>query len=105
MEENNNYKLISALCYFSIFFAGFILPIAVYFIVDHSEVKRHASRALFSHLIPLITIPMIIISAIMAETLGGFGIFMIIGFFLAFLINIVVIVWNVIKGIQVLKTY
>jgi glycopeptide antibiotics resistance protein len=105
MEENNNYKLISALCYFSIFFAGFILPIAVYFIVDNREVKDHAKRALLSHLIPLITIPIIIMFSIMAETVGGFGIFIIFGFVLAFLITIVVTVWNVVKGIQVLKTY
>ncbi|MBM7661549.1 hypothetical protein JOC85_002352 [Bacillus mesophilus] len=105
MEKNNNHKLISALCYFSIFFAGFILPIAVYFIVDDYEVKRHATRALFSHLIPLITVPVILIMAILTETVGGFGIFMILGFVLAFLINIVVIVWNVVKGVQVLKTY
>ncbi|WP_246942634.1 DUF4870 domain-containing protein [Bacillus pinisoli] len=105
MEGNNTNKIISSLCYFSIFFAGFILPIAVYFIVDDREVKHHAKRALFSHIIPVITIPVIIMFAIMVETMGTFGISIILGFLLAILINIVVVIWNVIKGIQVLKTY
>ncbi|WP_456277694.1 DUF4870 domain-containing protein [Bacillus sp. AK128] len=105
MDSNNTNKLISSLCYFSIFFAGFILPIAVYFIVDDAEVKRHASRALISHIIPLITIPVFVFFGFLADAGGGFGLFILLGFLLAFLINMVIIVWNVIKGIQVLKTY
>jgi hypothetical protein len=103
--NNNTNKIISALCYFSIFFAGFILPIAVYFIVDDREVKTHAKRAFISHLIPLVTIPIFVVGGIMSGIGDVFGIVIILGFLLTFLINIVVIIWNVVKGIQVLKSY
>lgn len=98
-------KLISSLCYFSIFFAGFIFPIAVYFISDQHEVKEHAKSALLSHLIPLITIPIIVIFTISGSIISegavlGIGILMIIVFIG---VNIGVAIWNIIKGIKVLK--
>lgn len=106
METN---KLISSLCYFSIFFAGFILPVAVYFIVDDLEVKTHAKRAFLSHLIPLVTIPLFIIPFFIMGAGGGepdtffaFGLpifmFLIIGG-----VNLAVMIWNVVKGIKVLN--
>ncbi|WP_010676592.1 DUF4870 domain-containing protein [Bacillus timonensis] len=57
----NTDKLIAALCYFSIFFAGFILPVVVYILVQNPAVKRHALHALISHIIPAATIVFIII--------------------------------------------
>src|SRR5699024_315459 len=50
MEGN---KILSSLCYFSIFFAPFLFPIIVYFVTEE-DVKVHAKRALWSHLIPLL---------------------------------------------------
>lgn len=103
MKDTN--KIISSLCYFSIFFAGFILPIAVYFIVEDEVVKGHARSAFVSHLIPLITIPVFIISGLITGSGDVFGVAVILGFLIAFIVNIVVIIWNVIKGITVLKDY
>ncbi|MFD1739363.1 DUF4870 domain-containing protein [Bacillus salitolerans] len=98
-------KLLSALCYFSIFFAGFILPIVIYFIVSDREVKDHAKGAFLSHVIPLVTIPVFVFGGIMSGVAEGFFIILIIGFIVTFIVNIVVVVWNVIKGIQVLRSY
>ncbi|QOR66210.1 DUF4870 domain-containing protein [Cytobacillus suaedae] len=99
METN---KIISSLCYFSIFFAGFLLPIAVYFIVQDTEVRDHAKKAFISHLIPFITVIFFIIPMLFAGStevaVGGMFIF----FALFSLISIIVVIWNVIKGIQVL---
>jgi hypothetical protein len=99
MDSN---KIISSLCYFSIFFAGFLLPIAVYFIVPDHEVRDHAKKAFISHLIPFITviffiIPMFFIGS-MEAAVGG----MFILFVLFSVISLIVLIWNVVKGIQVL---
>lgn len=105
MNSNDSGKIISALCYFSIFFAGFILPFIVYFIVDNKEVKKHAKHAFISHLIPLVTIPILVIGGItsgLGEVVVGVLIF---GIILTFILNIIVVIWNVVKGIQVLRSY
>jgi hypothetical protein len=100
-----NNKVISSLCYFSVFFAGFIFPIAVYFIVNDPEVKKHAKSAFLSHLIPVLTIPVLVFLGISAGMSGtdGMMIFMFIGFALAGIVNLIVIIWNVIKGIKILR--
>jgi len=94
-------KLISSLCYFSIFFAGFIFPIAVYFVVDNVEVKQHAKVALFSHLIPIITIPIIFIPALFVGTIDNIAPFILI-VSITIIVNIAVAIWNIVKGIKVL---
>ena len=98
METN---RLVSSLCYFSIFFAGFIFPICVYFIVDSPEVKEHAKKALLSHLVPIFTVAFFAILLIVTggePTLAG-GIFT---FILVAAINVWVLIWNIIKGVKVL---
>ncbi|MCA1031509.1 hypothetical protein LCL95_10780 [Bacillus timonensis] len=99
----NSNKLISSLCYFSIFFAGFIFPIAVYFIVDEHEVKSHALKALFSHLVPLITIPFILVPFFTLTTLEAIAVVFILLGILILLLNIAVLIYNVVKGIQLLR--
>lgn len=96
-------RLISSLCYFSIFFAGFILPIAVYFIVDDPEVKEHAKKALLSHFIPFLSILLFGIPLVFSggePTLlaaGGFMMILLIG-----AINLGILIWNIVKGVKVL---
>ncbi|NSL51832.1 DUF4870 domain-containing protein [Calidifontibacillus erzurumensis] len=94
-------RLISSLCYFSIFFAGFLFPIAIYFIVDSYEVKEHAKKALISHVIPFLSVIgfifLFLLSGGHPSIIGGFSILLAIG-----LINIAVVVWNIVKGIKVL---
>jgi Domain of unknown function (DUF4870) len=107
----NANKVLASLCYFSIFFAGFIFPIIVYFVADHPEVKHHAKKALLSHLIPAATILLFVVSAIFAGWTGGgsdvsfwVGSGLVwIGFIVAGIVNLVVVIWNIIRGIQVLK--
>lgn len=107
----NSNKVLASLCYFSIFFAGFIFPIVVYFVANDPEVKQHAKKAFLSHLIPAATILLFIISAIFAGLTGGgsdvsfwVGSGLVwLGFAIAGVVNLVVVVWNIIKGIQVLK--
>ncbi|SEM90804.1 DUF4870 domain-containing protein [Paenibacillus sp. OV219] len=95
MESN---KIISALCYFSIFFAGFIVPVVIYFVTNDYEVKQHAKRALFSHLIPLIAVPLFLV-AIFG---GHVGSILFIGL-IAALLGFTVVIWNVVMGIRVLS--
>jgi hypothetical protein len=100
-----NNKVISSLCYFSVFFAGFIFPIAVYFIVNDPEVKKHAKSAFLSHLIPLLTIPVLIFLGVSAGISGSdvMMILMFIGIALSGILNLIVVIWNVVKGIKVLR--
>ncbi|RIW39003.1 DUF4870 domain-containing protein [Bacillus salacetis] len=103
METN---KLLSSLCYFSIFFAGFIFPIVVYFLTTDPETKRHAKSAFLSHLLPLIALPLVIAGIFFDIGILSVGsgvpvfIFLAIGFSL--LISLAVVIWNVYKGIKVL---
>ena len=101
MEAN---KILSSLCYFSVFFAPFLFPIIVYFVAKDLAVKSHSKRAFFSHLLPFITI--IILFLISIFSLNGMGSGAGFAFFggiaLAFIINFVVFVWNIIQGIKVL---
>ncbi|WP_240514898.1 DUF4870 domain-containing protein, partial [Bacillus cereus] len=47
--------ILSSLCYFSIFFAPFFFPILLYLICE-GEVKYHAKKAFWTHLIPYLSI-------------------------------------------------
>lgn len=91
-----DYRIISSLCYFSIFFAGFIFPLAVYFIVQDDEVKYHAKKALISHILPFITFIAFIISII---TMSLFSMVTIL--ILIIIIDIVIVIWNIIQGIKI----
>jgi hypothetical protein len=104
METN---KVLAALSYFSILFAGFIFPLVVYFVTDDSNVKKHAKKAFLSHLIPLIPIPLILI-VVINDITGNqgevFPILLIIAIGLSMILSLVVLIWNIIKGVKVLKT-
>ena len=105
----NNSKALSALNYFSVFFAPFIVPIIIYFISPDPEVKRHSIRALLSHVIPFI------LGIILVVTLFIVGVFsmqvnedkifvtwvsLTLGYGLLYL---VIVIWNVVQGIKVLR--
>lgn len=104
MDQTN--KLLASLNYFSVFFAPFLLPIVMYFVVDHREVKEHAKKALLSHIIPFISLLGVIVlflfsigatSSQEGMLFASFG-----GFLLVGLINIIVVIWNIVKGIKLL---
>ncbi|WP_077619482.1 DUF4870 domain-containing protein [Bacillus sinesaloumensis] len=98
----NTDKLIAALCYFSIFFAGFILPIIVYILVQNPAVKKHALHALISHIIPFATIVFVLIPFLFIWSVEAFAVVMLLVFILLGIINIGIVIWNIVKGIQVL---
>jgi hypothetical protein len=97
-------KVLSGLCYFSIFFAGFIFPLVVYFASGDDITKMHAKKAFLSHLIPLILIPFIFLALFFdASTIQGeVPVFTIISAVVVVLISLGVTIWNVIKGVKVL---
>jgi uncharacterized membrane protein len=100
-------KVLAALSYFSVLFAGIIFPIIVYFVTTNSNVKSHAKKALFSHLIPLIPIPvvgLIFIIGILSDV-GQmmYSAFLFIGVGLSIILSVVVLIWNIIKGVKVLQ--
>ncbi|TYR98837.1 DUF4870 domain-containing protein [Rossellomorea vietnamensis] len=103
METN---RLLSSLSYFSIFFAGFIFPIIVYFLSDQPETKRHAKSAFLSHLVPLIAMPLVVAGVFFDIGLlsagNGIPVFMFIAIGFSLLISLIVVIWNVYKGIKVL---
>ncbi|MCM3598539.1 DUF4870 domain-containing protein [Metabacillus idriensis] len=100
-------KLLSSLCYFSIFFAPFLFPIIVYFISDEREVKQHAKKSLLSHIIPIVTIIapfFMILFAGMFSSPEAFAVGVVIfGFILIGIVNLVVFIYNIVQGIKILK--
>lgn len=98
-------KLLAALSYFSIMFAGFIFPLVVYFISEDKEVKAHAKSAFLSHLIPLIPVPFVIIAAITNEatTQMDFPFLTLAAIIASVIISFIVLIWNIVRGIKVLS--
>lgn len=96
-------KILSSLSYFSLFFAGFVFPLIVFLVSDDQEVKGHAKKALFSHLIPLILVPFIIFGALMDVSNGSeFPMLFIIMIIIFSIISFIIAIWNIVKGIKVL---
>lgn len=104
METN---KVLSALCYFSILFAGFIFPLVVFFVTDDARVKAHAKKAFLSHLIPMIPLVLFVI-AVINDIVGNseavFPALGLIGIGLSILLSLIVLIWNIVKGVKVLKS-
>ncbi len=105
MTKNN--QILASLCYFSILMLGILFPIIVYFAVDDQEVKAHAKRALFSHLLPFIlTVITVLILAAFVLTNTASTALPVIGL-MAFvwigIISFIVLIWNIIQGVLVLK--
>lgn len=94
-------QLLSSLSYFSIFFAPFILPVIVWIAVRDEYVARHAKRALLSHLLPFIAAMPLLFFTLAAHHAGS-----ILGYILLFcVIYFGTFVYNIVKGIQVLREY
>ena len=105
----NNSKALSALNYFSVFFAPFVVPIIIYFVSPDPEVKRHSIRVLLSHVIPfilgIILVVALFIVGVFSMQVNGDKIFitwvlLMLGYGLLYL---VIVIWNVIQGIKVLR--
>ena len=105
----DNSKALSALNYFSVFFAPFIVPIIIYFISPDPEVKRHSIRALLSHVIPfilgIILVVTLFIVGVFSMQVNGDNVLatwvlLVLGYGLLYL---TIIIWNVVQGIKVLR--
>ncbi|MFC3886571.1 DUF4870 domain-containing protein [Bacillus songklensis] len=97
-------KIISSLCYFSVFFAPFLFPVIVYFVTDEYDVKRHAKASFISHLIPALTFLLFFLAFIPGMPLSGDLIF---GWFVIMMVvfgilSLIITIWNIVKGIKVL---
>jgi hypothetical protein len=100
-------KVLSGLCYFSIFFAGILFPLVVMFASGDDVTKSHAKKAFFSHLIPLIPVPLLIFALFTdLNTINNDGIpvFTLISAGIMVLLSLIVTIWNVIKGVKALMT-
>lgn len=110
--ENN--KLLSALSYFSVLFAPFILPIIVYFVSHNADVKHHAKRSLISHLIPFVFMILLFVLVFSSFfTMSSHTVFNEPSFLTAtaplllillyLVIYVVILVWNIVQGVKVLR--
>lgn len=109
--ENN--KVLSAISYFSVLFAPFILPIIIYFVSQDKEVKYHAKKSLISHIIPVILLLILFIGIFFNISLASdfsngepsfwmiSSPFIFIGLYM--IVYVVVLIWNIIQGIKVLR--
>ncbi|MDE3840111.1 hypothetical protein C0966_12215 [Bacillus methanolicus] len=104
METN---KILSSLSYFSVLFAGILFPLIVWLAAEDEEVKGHAKKAFFSHLIPLIPLPILLFSVfseiIIEELTTTFPVIFFTSFVLMIILSCIVLVWNIVKGIKVLR--
>jgi len=91
-------KILSSLCYFSVFFAPFLFPIIVYFVSDMSDVKHHAKKSFLSHLVPVISMIIVVVLTILLDVIG-IRITLII---LSVIVNFIVVIWNVVQGVKIL---
>lgn len=112
----DNNKVLSALSYFSVLFAPFLVPIIIFFVTRDEEVKYHAKKSLISHIIPLILMVILFISIIvtvvpfsysMSITYEEPSFWMTSGPILLILLYIIVymivLIWNIVQGIKVLR--
>jgi hypothetical protein len=98
-------KVLSGLCYFSIFFAGILFPLVVMLASGDDVTKNHAKKALLSHFIPLIPVPLLlfaIFSDINAINNDTIPVFTLISAGILVLVSLIVTIWNVIKGVKAL---
>ncbi|AKR07980.1 DUF4870 domain-containing protein [Bacillus cereus] len=104
----NGNKLVAAFSYWSILFAPILFPIIVW-IFGGAETKKHAQKALWTHIVPTIVAfiaitVLAIISMGLKEPDGPFYIAGIIVVSICILVDIYYFIWNIIKGIKVIKS-
>ncbi|MCM3567435.1 DUF4870 domain-containing protein [Neobacillus mesonae] len=99
-------KVLSSLCYFSIFFAGFIFPFIVWLASSDSVTKEHAKKSLISHLIPIIPTIFVVFAVIfeMVNFQNEVPILTVISMIITAVVWIIIVIYNIIKGVKVLMT-
>ncbi|MBT2215735.1 DUF4870 domain-containing protein [Virgibacillus dakarensis] len=97
-------KILASLNYFSIFFAPFLFPIIVYFVVTEKDVKYHAKRAFLSHIVPFVVLLLAIGLGIAFSFSNSFGLAtgtIISGYLIAGILYVIFLIWNVVQGIKI----
>ena len=96
-------KVLSGLGYLSVLFAGILFPLVLFLATEDKRTKYHAKKAFLSQLITLIPIPFVIITAIFQIGMNPseLPLLFIGSILLAVIVNLIVAIWNIIKGIQV----
>lgn len=90
--------LLASLCYLSVFFAPFLLPLVV-LILGHDEVQQHAKKALLSHLLPYLSLFFIIFSLILVHHIVFWMGFVILIFILLLGVTFI---YNIVMGVRLL---
>jgi Domain of unknown function (DUF4870) len=93
--------ILSSLCYFSILFAPFLFPLIVYFVAE-SEVKYHAKKALWTHLVPYVALLLGFILSIIIPYKPTIGIGFILTFGITAILTVYYFIWNIVKGVKLL---
>jgi len=105
MIKNNQF--LSSLNYFGIFFAPFLLPLVIILVTKDEEVRFHAKRSILSHsLILIILIVLMGLSTIfyIFHPAKLTALVLVIGYILAGVISIILVIWNVVQGIQTVSS-
>lgn len=90
--------ILASLSYFSIFFAGVILPLIILLVTNDDYVRKHAGRALISHILPYFFLVVGLFSLFAVHPFFSIGIILLLG-----AIALILVVWNVYMGIRVLR--
>src|SRR4051794_30066222 len=90
-------RLFSALCYISLFFAPFLVPLIIYLVIPDRDVRGHAKNALISHIAPYILIPIVLIFGFQPNAGALLLVVM-----LSLLVLAGVFIWNIVMAIRVL---
>ncbi|WLD92937.1 hypothetical protein [Alkalihalobacillus sp. AL-G] len=94
-------KVISSLSYLSIFCAPFLVAAIIYLTIDDKEVREHAETALRAHLIPIVSLALLSISFFeLGQIFNTVTITCIVIFGGVTLVGVI---WNVVKGVKILK--
>lgn len=100
METN---KVLSAVCYLSVLFMPFIVPIVIFFVVDDMFVKKHAKSSIWSHFIPFLFVPVLIVEIVYyIPKQENFPLLFLITFIAFACVSFIIVIWNIIKGITLL---
>lgn len=91
-------KVLSSLCYFSVFFAPFLFPIIIY-VLASGETRQHAGKSLWIHLVPYLCVFIGLMAAALNATNQTISLIIICIFGV---IGVYYFILNFVRGIKVL---
>ncbi len=98
----NQNKIVSSICYFSVFFLPVIVPLGIYLFFRDYDIRHNAKYALTLQIVPLIgTVTIFSVTVFNIVTLDFSG-WMVFWVCFVILMDLVTFIWNIVKGIHVL---